>query len=387
MPDPDTVAAFLEPRHAELASAAEAFAASEIATLEPQHDDAGARVQARRIVELLGGGGWSRHAVAVEWGGTEHGPDFRACCLIREALAAASPLADSVFALQCLGSLPISLAGDEEIQRRFLPKVVAGRAMAAFAMTEPEAGSDVAAMRTRARRDGDDYILDGGKHLITNAGVADFYTVFAITDPEAGTRGLSCFVVEADRPGFRFVRPQVLSEPHPLGEIAFEGCRVPANQRLGAEGEGFKLGMRTLDRLRATVAAAACGMAARALSEALSHAWERRQFGRPLADFQLTQQKLARMATDLTAARLLVYRAAAAADGGADRVTLEAAMAKSFATEAAQRIVDDAVQIFGGRGVLAESPVDRLYRAVRALRIYEGATEVQYLVIARHLLR
>ncbi|MEE8524812.1 MAG: acyl-CoA dehydrogenase family protein, partial [Thermoanaerobaculia bacterium] len=246
--------------------------------------------------------------------------------------------------------------------------------------------SDVAAIKTRARRDGGDYVLDGGKHLITNAGVADFYTVFAVTTPGAGTRGLSCFVVEADRPGFRFVRPQVLSEPHPLGEIAFEGCRVPAGLRLGAEGEGFKLGMRTLDRLRATVAAAACGMAERALAEALAHARERRQFGRPLADFQLTQQKLARMATDLTAARLLVYRAAAAADSGAERVTLEAAMAKSFATEAAQRIVDDAVQILGGRGVLADSPVDRLYRAVRALRIYEGATEVQHLVIARQLL-
>jgi alkylation response protein AidB-like acyl-CoA dehydrogenase len=385
VPDSVLVAAFLEPRHAKLAAAVDAFAAAEIATLAPCRDDTGARVQARQIVEALGRGGWSGHAVAAEWGGVEHGPDFRACCLIREALAAASPLADSVFALQCLGSLPISLAGDDEVRRRFLPEVAAGRAMAAFAMTEPEAGSDVAAISTRARRDGGDYVLDGGKHLITNAGVADFYVVFASTDPGAGTRGLSCFVVEADRPGFRFVRPQVLSEPHPLGEIAFEGCRVPAIQRLGAEGEGFKIGMRTLDRLRATVAAAACGMAARALAEALAHARERRQFGRPLADFQLTQQKLARMATELTAARLLVYRAAAAADSGAERVTLEAAMAKSFATEAAQRIVDDAVQILGGRGVLADSPVDRLYRAVRALRIYEGATEVQHLVIARHL--
>ena len=231
------------------------------------------------------------------------------------------------------------------------------------------------------------YVLDGGKAFITNAGVADYYVVFASTDARAGTRGLTCFLVEAAAPGVRFVGPQVLSEPHPLGEIAFDGCRVRLASRLGAEGEGFKIGMRTLDRLRPTVAAAACGMAARALEEALAHARERRQFGKTLAEFQIIQGKLATMATELAAARLLVYRAAWEADNGAERVTLEAAMAKSFATEAAQRIVDDAVQIHGGAGVLAASPVDLLYRSVRALRIYEGATEVQHLVIARDLLR
>ena len=211
--------------------------------------------------------------------------------------------------------------------------------------------------------------------------------VFAATDPPAGRRGLSCFIVEATTPGVRFVRPQILSEPHPLGEIAFEGCRLASGSRLGAEGEGFKLGMSTLDRLRPTVAAAACGMAERALAEAVAHVRERRQFGSSLADFQLTQQKLARMATDLAAARLLTYRAAYEADRGAERVTLEAAMAKSFATEAAQRVIDDAVQLLGGRGVLRDSPVDRLYRAVRALRIYEGTTEIQHLVIARQVLK
>jgi acyl-CoA dehydrogenase len=258
--------------------------------------------------------------------------------------------------------------------------------MAAFAMTEPEAGSDVAAMATTARRDGAEYVLRGAKTLISNAGIADFYTVFASTNPAAGAKGITCFVVPADAPGLRFVRPQILSAPHPLGEIGFEDCRVPAESRLGEEGRGFALGLRTLDRLRATVGAAACGMAARALQEALAHARARRQFGKPLAEFQLVQEKLARMATELTAARLLVYRAAFEADEGAERVTMEAAMGKAYATEAAQRIVDDAVQILGGTGVLASHPVDRLYRSVRALRIYEGTTEIQHLVIAGRLL-
>jgi acyl-CoA dehydrogenase len=273
------------------------------------------------------------------------------------------------------------------MRERFVTPALAGRAMAAFAMTESVAGSDVAAMATTARRDGDLYVLNGSKTFISHAGIADFYTDFASTDPTLGAKGVSCFVVPANTPGLRFAGAQVLSAPHPLGDIVFEECRVPEANRLGEEGRGFALGLRTLDRLRATVGAAACGMAARALDEALRHARSRRQFGKPLAEFQLVQDKLARMATDLTAARLLVYRAAWAADQGADRVTLEAAMAKSFATEAAQRIVDDAVQILGGAGVLASHPVDRLYRSVRALRIYEGTTEIQRLVIAGALLK
>jgi len=386
VPDLALLRPFLDDRHRALTAEAAAFAAREVAPLPPPADDAAGRAQARELLRLLGEGGLLRHAVPAAAGGSPY-PDLRACCLIRETLAAASPLADAVFALQCLGSLPIALAGGEALRRRWLPEVAAGRAMAAFAMTEPEAGSDVAALATTARRDGDDYVLDGRKILISNAGIADFYCVFAATDRAAGARGLSCFLVEADARGLRFAGAQVLSAPHPLGEIALENCRVPAAQRLGEEGEGFKLGMRTLDRLRPTVAAAACGMAERALAEAVAHARRRRQFGRPLAEFQLVQEKLARSAVDLAAARLLVYRAAAEGDAGAERLTLPAAMAKAFATEAAQRIVDDALQVLGGQGALADHPVERLYRAVRALRIYEGTTEIQHLVIARELLR
>ena len=379
-PDPAAVRAFLEDRHVELAAGIAEFGAREIGTLAEPADDGAARAQARHILEVLG---------RADWFAPIGDQDLRACCLIREALAAASPLADAVFALQALGSLPIVLAGTAQVKERWLPAVRAGRAMAAFAMTEPDAGSDVASLATTARRDGSDYILRGTKTLISNAGIADFYTVFASTDAALGRRGISCFVVPADAPGLRYVGPQVLSAPHPLGEIAFTDCRVPAACRVGDEGEGYRLGLATLDRLRATVAAAACGMAARALEEALAHALGRRQFGKPLAEFQLIQEKLARMAIELAAARLLVYRAAWEADrgGGATRVTLEAAMAKAFATEAAQRIVDAGVQILGGRGVLASHPVDRLYRSVRALRIYEGTTEIQHLIVAGQLIR
>jgi len=259
--------------------------------------------------------------------------------------------------------------------------------MTAFAMTEPEAGSDVAGIATTARRDGSGYVLDGTKTLISNAGIADLYTVFASTDRAKASKGISCFLVPADASGLRFVGPQVLSAPHPLGDIAFEDCRVPTDALLGTEGRGYGLGLATLDRLRPTVAAAACGMAARALTESLVHVKQRQQFGKPLAQFQLVQQKLARMATDLAAARLLTYRAAYEKDQGQERITSEAAMAKSFATEMAQRAVDDAVQLIGGRGVLTSHPVDRLYRAVRALRIYEGTTEIQQLIIAGELLK
>ena len=387
MTDVATIRAFLDEPHVALATEVAGFAAERLRTLPRAEDDTRARRQAREILGLLGAAGWSRYAVPAAHGGATERIDLRACCLIREALAAASPLADAVFALQCLGSMPIARAGGDEIQRRWLPAVAAGEAMAAFAMTEPDAGSDVGAMTTRAVRDGYNYKLDGTKTLISNAGIADFYTVFALTEPGAGARGLTAFVVPADAQGVHMLAPQVMSAPHPLGEVAFDAVRLAVDWRLGEEGEGFKIGMQTLDRLRATVAAAACGMAARALEEALAHARRRRQFGKPLADFQMTQGKLAVMATELAAARLLVYRAARAADDGAERVTLESAMAKSYATEAAQRIVDQAVQIVGGRGVLADHPVDHLYRSVRALRIYEGATEVQHLIIARELLR
>lgn len=376
MPDARVVRAFLEPAHAELAGRLRAFAQREIAPLPAPSDDGVARTQARDLLRRLGRAGWYA-AIADQ--------ALRTCCLIREELAAASPLADAVFALQALATTPILIAGNDPVRRRWVSAMLAGEAMGSFAMTEPEAGSDVAAITTTARSDGAHYVLNGTKTLISNGGLADYYVVFAATDPAAGSRRLSCFVVPADTAGVRFVRPLVLSAPHPMGEIAFQDCRVPVANRLGAEGDGLKLGLATLDRLRPTVGAAACGMGTRAFEEAFTHATSRRQFGRPLADFQLVQEKLARMATDLAAARLLVYRAAWEHDHGAARITLEAAMAKAFATEAAQRIVDDAVQILGGRGVLADHPVDRLYRAIRALRIYEGTTEIQHLVIAGQL--
>ena len=285
-------------------------------------------------------------------------------------------------ALQGLSVTPMVIAGTEEQRARWAEPALAGELMGGFALTEREAGSDVASMRTTAVKDGGEWVLDGHKWLISNAGIADFYVVFASTNPDAGSRGISAFLVPADSGGFRFVGPQVMSAPHPLGEIEFEQCRVPADHLIGEEGRGFMVGMATLDQLRPTVGAASCGMAERALREALDHAIHREQFGQPLANFQLIQEKLGRMAIELTAARMLVYRAAYEKDLGAERIMSEAAMAKAFATEAAQRIIDDAVQILGGRGVLADHPVDLLYRSVRALRIYEGTTEIQHLIIA-----
>jgi acyl-CoA dehydrogenase len=378
MPETRLIRTFLEPHHAELAQQAGGFAMEEIATRPEPVEDADARREARALLAMLGAGGWLQPILDL---------DLRGCCLMREALGEASPLADAVFALQGLGTTPILLGGSLAQTERWLGPIAQGEVMTAFAMTESGAGSDVAAIATTARREGSGYVLDGSKTLISNAGIADLYVVFASTDRAKGAKGISCFLVPADAQGLRFAGPQVLSAPHPLGEIAFEDCRVPAEALLGAEGRGYALGLAALDRLRPTVAAAACGMAARALSESLTHVKQRQQFGKPLAQFQLVQQKLARMATDLAAARLLTYRAAYEKDRGQERITSEAAMAKSFATEMAQRAVDDAVQLIGGRGVLADHPVDRLYRAVRALRIYEGTTEIQQLIIAGELLK
>jgi acyl-CoA dehydrogenase len=378
MPDTRPIRTFLEPHHALFAERAGGFALGEIAGRPHPSDDTAARSEARVLLGLLGAGGWLQPILDL---------DLRGCCLMREALGEASPLADAVFALQGLGTTPILLSGSPAQKERWLGPIAQGAVMTAFAMTEPEAGSDVAAVATMARRDGSGYVLDGSKTLISNAGIADLYIVFASTDRAKGAKGISCFLVPGDAAGLRFMGPQVLSAPHPLGEIAFENCRVPADALLGAEGRGYGVGLAALDRLRPTVAAAACGMAARALSESLVHVQRRQQFGKPLAEFQLVQQKLARMATDLTAARLLTYRAAYEKDQGQERITSEAAMAKSFATEMAQRAVDDAVQLVGGRGVLADHPVDHLYRAVRALRIYEGTTEIQQLIIAGELLK
>ena len=381
---------FDTPETVELAARAHVFARDRIAPLPEATTDDAARVQARAILGMLGAADLLR---PIEAG------DLTSVVILREALAYASPLADAVYALQALGALPLMLASEDPVadaQERgaaqalrdeWLGHAIEGRAMAAFAMTEPEAGSDVASIATSAIRDGGDYVLNGRKVFISNAGIADYYVVFATVDPARGKEALTCFVVSAGIDGMRFVRPQVLSAPHPLGELEFADCRVPVANRLGPEGAGFRLGMGTLDRLRCTVAAAACGMAARALDEAIAHARTREQFGRPLAKFQLVQEKLARMATELDAARLLTYRAASAASrGSVGTLSLYSSMAKAYATEAAQRIIDDAVQILGGKGVLADHPVDRLYRSVRALRIYEGTTEIQHLVIARELM-
>jgi acyl-CoA dehydrogenase len=378
MPDTRPIRTFLEPRHTLLAERAGVFATKAIAGRPEPVDDTAGRSEARALLGLLGTGGWLQPILDL---------DLRGCCLMREALGEASPLADAVFALQGLGTTPILLSGSPAQKDRWLGPIAQGKVMTAFAMTEPEAGSDVGAIATTARRDGSGYVLDGRKTLISNAGIADLYVVFASTDRAKGSKGISCFLVPGDAPGLRFLGPQVLSAPHPLGDIAFEQCRVPGDALLGSEGRGYGVGLAALDRLRPTVAAAACGMAARALAESLAHVKQRQQFGAPLAQFQLVQQKLARMATDLMAARLLTYRAAYEKDQGQERITSEAAMAKSFATEMAQRAVDDAVQLIGGRGVLASHPVERLYRAVRALRIYEGTTEIQQLIIAGELLK
>lgn len=324
-----------------------------------------------------------RLLVPTAFGGD--GLDLRSLCIVREALAAASGLVDAVFAVQGLGSYPIGLSGNQAIGERYLPSVASGESIAAFALTEPQAGSDASALATTARREGGGYVLDGAKIFISNATIASHFIVFART-AEGTKRAISAFVVDAGVPGFTVARRQEMSAPHPIAELHFSGCRVPAANRLCEEGDGMRLALATLDLFRTSVGAAACGLASRALDESVTYAKGRTQFGSALADFQLTQAALAEMATDLDAARLLVYRAAWTKDQGEARVTRESGMAKLFATEAAQRIVDRAVQIHGGRGVERGHIAERLYREVRALRIYEGTSEIQRLVIAKGLL-
>lgn len=370
------VRAFLEPPHAALLEKAQEFGRDVLAKRKPPENDDDGRTEARALLKLMGAAGLFEPIRAR---------DYRGCCLLREELAFHSPLSDAVFALQALSATPLFLGGTP-LQIGLAQEAVAGDEMGAFALTEPEAGSDTHGMTCHARHDGDSYVLSGTKTLISNAGLADFYVVFAKVD-KADPKSVTAFLVDSHAAGLEFVRPLVMSAPHPLGEIAFRDCRIKESARIGKEGEGLRLALSTLDRLRTTVAAAACGMAARALHEAIQHAQTRRQFGKPLADQQLIQEKIARMAIRLRASRLLVYEAAWEKDKGAERVTLESGMAKAFATENAQTIVDDAVQILGGRGVLRESMVDLLYRSVRALRIYEGTTEIQHLLVAAQLLK
>ena len=383
---------FFETPHRELAARVAEWSRANLGQRAHPEHRADVDAESVRLVRALGAAGLTRYCVRAEDGGVLPEFDVRAIALIREALAQHDGLADFAFAMQGLGSGAISLAGSTEQKRTYLPKVARGAAVAAFALSEAEAGSDVAAMQCRATREGGEYVLEGAKTWISNGGIADFYCVFARTSPAEhrpdGTtiaKGISAFVVDAGTPGLSVTERIDVIAPHPLATLGFRGCRVPAAALLGAEGDGFKIAMRTLDVFRTSVAAAALGFAQRALDEAIAHAKSRRMFGRSLADFQLTQVALAQMATELDAARLLTYRAAWMRDSG-KRVTKEAAMAKMTATESAQRVIDRALQMFGGRGVVHGQVVERLYRDIRALRIYEGATEVQQLIIGRELL-
>ncbi|NVM78730.1 acyl-CoA dehydrogenase [Duganella sp. SG902] len=374
---------FFEPRHAALEQALDAWAAQHVAHGHVHDVDAACR----RLVRQLGEGGWLRHAIGgAAHGGASDSIDTRAICLIRETLARHNGLADFAFAMQGLGSGAISLFGSEANRAEYLPRVARGEAIAAFALSEPQAGSDVAAMQCGAVRDGDHYVLNGEKTWISNGGIADFYVVFARTGEQPGARGISAFIVDAPTPGLEIAERINVIAPHPLARLTFTDCRVPAAKRLGEAGQGFKVAMATLDVFRTSVAAAALGFARRALDEALQRATQRQMFGQVLADFQLTQARLAEMATGIDTSALLTYRAAWQRDQGG-KVTKEAAMAKLHATETAQRVIDAALQMFGGLGVVSGQVVESLYREIRALRIYEGATEVQQLIIARELLK
>ena len=373
---------FLEECHRTLERELDAWAAEHVAG----HHGADVDEACRALVRALGQGGWLRHAVAGQaYGGASEVLDTRSLCLIRETLARHNGLADFAFAMQGLGSGAISLDGTAEQKQRYLSRVARGEAISAFALSEPDAGSDVAAMACEARVEGDTVVLNGEKTWISNGGIADFYVVFARSGEAPGARGISAFIVEAGTPGFEIAERIDVIAPHPLARLRFTNCRIPLTQRVGEAGQGFKVAMRTLDVFRTSVAAAALGFARRALDEGLHRAVSRKMFKGVLADFQLTQAKLAQMATTIDSAALLTYRAAWQRDQGRN-VTREAAMAKMVSTEGAQQVIDAAVQLWGGMGVVSEQPVERLYREIRSLRIYEGATEVQQLIIARELL-
>lgn len=374
---------FFEPRHGDFALALDAWAAEHVTAHHGPDTDA----ECRTLVRKLGAAGWLAHAIAgCQYGGAANAIETRSICLARETLARHNGLADFAFAMQGLGSGAISLAGTPEQKAQYLPRVACGEAIAAFALSEPNAGSDAGAMQCAARIDGHHAVIDGEKTWISNGGIADFYVVFARTGEAPGARGISAFIVDADTPGLEIAERIHVIAPHPLARLKFTQCRVPLTQRIGNAAEGFKIAMRTLDVFRTSVAAAAIGFARHAFNEALARATTRQMFGGVLADFQLTQASLAEMATTIDSAALLTYRAAWQRDQGRT-ITREAAMAKLQATEGAQRVIDAAVQIFGGQGVVSQQPVERLYREIRALRIYEGATEVQQLIIGRELLK
>lgn len=375
---------FFDDAHRALAAHLEAWTARRI--VPHAHDEQDVDALSVRFARMLGEDGWLAYSVPAPYGGKFDRLEVRSLCLVRETLAYTSGLADFAFAMQGLGSASIALFGSADLKQRYLPQVCAGTRIAAFALSEPHSGSDVAAIRTEARTEGDAYVLDGTKTWISNGGIAHHYVVFARTGEAPGAKGLSAFVVDADTPGLDVTERIRVIAPHPLATLAFRDCRVKRSQILGKPGDGFKIAMATLDIFRSTVGAAALGFARRALDEALARSTAREAFGQKLAEFQATQMRLADMAVDIDAAALLVYRAAWTKDRAADRVTREAAMAKMYATEAAQRVIDAAVQLHGATGVVSGAPVERLYREIRALRIYEGTTEIQKLVIAGQVL-
>jgi acyl-CoA dehydrogenase len=380
---------FFEDHHRELAAKLAPWADRTLAALP--HDtasEAGLDAACRARVRALGEAGFLRTAVPAAYGGLHAGLDVRSLCLSREILAARDGLADFAFAMQGLGSGPISLFGSGDLKARYLPAVGRGEAIAAFALSEEQAGSDVAAMSTTATSDGNTHVrIDGSKTWISNGGIADTYVVFARTGEAPGARGLSAYVVDADTPGLSVTERIEVMAPHPLATLTFDGCRIPEANRLGQRGDGFKVAMATLDVFRSTVGAAALGFARRAQYEALNRATTRHLFGAPLGDLQLAQAALAESQAEIDGAALLIYRAAWTKDRGAARITREAAMAKMVATEMAQRVIDRAMQLHGGLGVTRGVKVEELYREIRALRIYEGATDVQKIVIARDVLK
>jgi acyl-CoA dehydrogenase len=374
---------FFEDHHRDYAERLDVWAAENIGPL-PHSEDVDA--DCAEILKRLAEGGWLKASVPAAYGGLHDAHDVRTLCLTRDTLGRYSGLADFVFAMQGLGSGPIVLAGSDEIKARYLPDVAAGKKVAAFALSEPEAGSDVAALACTAEDKGDHYVVNGEKTWISNGGIADFYTLFVRTGEGEGAKGLSAFVVDADTPGFEVVERIPLIAPHPLGRLRFTNCKIPKANMLGKPGEGFKVAMATLDIFRSTVGAAALGFARRALDEATDRALNRNLFGAPMAELQLVQGKIADMALDVDTSALLIFRAAWTKDVLKQRVTREASMAKLHATEAAQRVIDGAVQLFGGNGVVVGNMVESLYREIRALRIYEGASEVQQVIIARQTL-
>ena len=375
---------FSEP-HRQFATALEHWANKSVSA---QLDHADVDQFCRTFVRALGDAGWLKAVVPAAYGGLSEKMDVRTLCLAREILAWHDSLADFAFAMQGLGTGSISLFGSDALKARYLPAVCEGRHIAAFALSEPAAGSDVSALATTATSDGLTHVrIDGVKTWISNGGIADHYVVFARTGEAPGAKGLSAFVVDADTPGLTILERINVIAPHPLATLRFQECRVPLTHRLGAPGDGFKVAMATLDIFRSTVGAAALGMARRALHEAVERAATRTLFDRPLGDLQMTQASLADSAAEVDASALLVYRAAWTKDSGAERITRESSIAKMFATEMGQRVIDRAVQIFGGNGVRVGAKVEALYREIRALRIYEGATEVQKVIIARELLK